>query len=49
MLILSLSEHVSFAVAYALASLGVVVLVWSYARAIFDEASRSAIVGSVLS
>ena len=49
LLILSLSEHLSFAVAYALASLGVVALVWSYARAVFDEASRSAIVGSVLS
>ena len=49
LLILSLSEHLSFAVAYALASLGVVALVWGYARAVFDEASRSAIVGSVLS
>ena len=49
LLILSLSEHISFAVAYALASLGVVALVWGYARAVFDEASHSAIVGSVLS
>ncbi len=48
-LILSLSEHLSFTLAYALASLGVVALVWSYARAVFDEASRSGIVGSVLS
>ncbi len=49
LLILSLSEHLSFAVAYALASLGVVALVWGYARAVFDEASQSAVVGSVLS
>ena len=49
LLILSLSEHLSFTLAYALASLGVVTLVWSYARAVFDEASRSGIVGSVLS
>ena len=49
LLILSLSEHISFAVAYALASLAVVALVWAYVRAVFDEVSRSAIVGSVLS
>ena len=49
LLILSLSEHISFTVAYALASLGVVALVWAYAAAVFNEASRSAIVGSVLS
>ncbi len=49
LLILSLSEHISFTAAYSLASLGVVSLVWGYARAVFDEASRSAIVGSVLS
>ena len=49
LLILSLSEHISFTVAYALASLAVVALVWAYVRAVFDEVSRSAIVGSVLS
>jgi inner membrane protein len=49
LLILSLSEHISFELAYSVASFGVVVLVWGYAQAIFDAASRAAIVGSVLS
>lgn len=48
LLILSMSEHVSFTAAYIVASLGVVMLVWGYARAVFDEGSRSAVVGSAL-
>jgi len=49
LLVLSMSEHISFSAAYVLASLGIVTLVWGYARAVFDEASRSAVVGSVMS
>ena len=49
LLILSLSEHITFAFAYALAATGVVFLVSFYARAMFAEWGHVSIVGATLS